>query len=1089
MKKIYSIFLLSFLLFTSGSLSAQTIQDTLTARTVAPGVIHYQFQVSGPRIADVLEIELDNPYIKLETTRPASGLSRTTAQSAANDREGHRVIGAVNGDFYSFETHRPVSSQVINGEVVKGVYGTANPRTHFAIDDQNRPHLGRLRFTGEVTSSDGTAFEVREVNESRPSGAVVFYNSWFGHSTGTSGGVEYSVELAEGQEWVTGSPMNLVVTGSSTSGGMSIPSNGGVLSAGSGNGLDYLSENLEEGDEITLNLGFDPDRSLIQLMGADHTELLVNGEDASTGSTSTHVLNRHPRTFVGIDQDTTKAYFVTVDGRQQSSVGINYREMATFLKALGAWNAVNLDGGGSTTMVVRGEVTNSPSDPGGERSVANTLQVISTAPLGDLHHLEIDPQYVEVFQDGTFQFTASGTDQYHNPIDIPQDAVWAVDSNIGTIDQSGLFVAENTNDEGYVTLTSGDVVDSARVVVYDLSAMQVYPSTLNMVPGERLTLEVYGYTTEGTVIKLDNNQVEFTQEGRALDVNTDGVVTVTRSDSGTLTASINDLTFEIPVDSEGGPATAVVDSLQTLRAWESMTDDNVTFELNEDTDVSDRPVFHITSSGTGQISLQTHQPTASRVDSIYVDVYGDGGGQSLVILFEDRNGRSYELAAQNQVTWTDEWRKVRFSVTDAGGSINYPLTLKELEIDMGSDSELYLRNLEVHYPNRLVEPEVLWDFTSIAGWFTPAQTTSGQIHGVNIRESSLVQSSERSYYGDFSGKWTYVDDESSNDDWDIRITRGANQELGDILRGSYVGAWVYAEGQTNTNLQIVIRDGAGILEQGPLFPVNHEGWKLIGTRLDDNLFQAYLNGNGSLTDTGNQFNGFRLTGSNDDLQGETRVFYIDKLVTSALTVPTGFHQVNTSFVEESGVHINWTVNNEMGINRYVIERAAGTTSFFFEVGTVDAVGNSDVAVEYQFIDTPDQEGDYTYRVRQITNDGAQESSPSSYVDEVKVVTSIGETDTGIKTFQLNQNYPNPFNPSTTISYQLPQSSQVRLTVWNVLGQRVSTLVNEIQAEGTFSVDFDASHLSSGVYFYRIEADPVNHDREGFVMTRKLMFLK
>jgi exopolysaccharide biosynthesis protein len=74
-------------------------------------------------------------------------------------------------------------------------------------------------------------------------------------------------------------------------------------------------------------------------------------------------------------------FLCVVDGRQTKSLGMNFHEMAEFLLSIGAWNAVNLDGGGSTTMVISSRIINSPSDITGERPVANTLQVIRLNPL------------------------------------------------------------------------------------------------------------------------------------------------------------------------------------------------------------------------------------------------------------------------------------------------------------------------------------------------------------------------------------------------------------------------------------------------------------------------------------------------------------------------------------------------------------------------------------------------------------------------------------------------------------------------------------------------------------------------------------
>ncbi len=105
------------------------------------------------------------------------------------------------------------------------------------------------------------------------------------------------------------------------------------------------------------------------------------------------------------------------------------------------------------------------------------------------------------------------------------------------------------------------------------------------------------------------------------------------------------------------------------------------------------------------------------------------------------------------------------------------------------------------------------------------------------------------------------------------------------------------------------------------------------------------------------------------------------------------------------------------------------------------------------------------------------------VPDTSVVTGIEEKSfNGINTYSLSQNYPNPFNPSTTINYQIPHASNVILKVYNILGQEVTTLVNENKQAGKYSVKFDGSKLSSGIYLYRIEAD-------NFVFTRKLILLK
>jgi hypothetical protein len=88
----------------------------------------------------------------------------------------------------------------------------------------------------------------------------------------------------------------------------------------------------------------------------------------------------------------------------------------------------------------------------------------------------------------------------------------------------------------------------------------------------------------------------------------------------------------------------------------------------------------------------------------------------------------------------------------------------------------------------------------------------------------------------------------------------------------------------------------------------------------------------------------------------------------------------------------------------------------------------------------------------------------------------------VTAYALEQNFPNPFNPTTTIEYALPGNADVKLTVYNVLGQEAATLVNENKPAGTYRVPFDGSRLASGLYFYRLQAGP-------YVEMKKLVLLK
>ncbi len=124
---------------------------------------------------------------------------------------------------------------------------------------------------------------------------------------------------------------------------------------------------------------------------------------------------------------------------------------------------------------------------------------------------------------------------------------------------------------------------------------------------------------------------------------------------------------------------------------------------------------------------------------------------------------------------------------------------------------------------------------------------------------------------------------------------------------------------------------------------------------------------------------------------------------------------------------------------------------------------------------------YYWRVR-TDHFGVKSEWSEVYSFTTELATSINGNSDLPREFTLKQNYPNPFNPSTVIEFALPQTSNVRLEVFNIVGQRVATLANETRQAGVHQVDFDASHFASGIYFYRLETGRN-------VMTRSMMLIK
>lgn len=196
-------------------------------------------------------------------------------------------------------------------------------------------------------------------------------------------------------------------------------------------------------------------------------------------------------------------------------------------------------------------------------------------------------------------------------------------------------------------------------------------------------------------------------------------------------------------------------------------------------------------------------------------------------------------------------------------------------------------------------------------------------------------------------------------------------------------------------------------------------------------------------------------------------------------LPVQLQQFTGRFSSGRGVELQWRTLTETNNFGFYVQRRASSAVLFQEVPSSFRPGHGTSLVPhwYTFEDTTVGPGLWLYRLKQVDLDGTVSLSESLAVGPVPSRLTSGSFQLG-----LLQNYPNPFNPSTTIKFELPKASDVRLSVFDMLGRDVSVLVNERRDAGVYEVKFDASALSSGVYFYRLLAGE-------FVQSKKLLLSK
>jgi hypothetical protein len=193
------------------------------------------------------------------------------------------------------------------------------------------------------------------------------------------------------------------------------------------------------------------------------------------------------------------------------------------------------------------------------------------------------------------------------------------------------------------------------------------------------------------------------------------------------------------------------------------------------------------------------------------------------------------------------------------------------------------------------------------------------------------------------------------------------------------------------------------------------------------------------------------------------------VLTLDTTVPVELSSFTAQQIDQNVV-LNWTTITEKNNSGFEVQRKnEGNT---WEVlGFVAGHGTTTEPSNYTFEDEVNSAGKYEYKLKQIDFDGTFEYSN---IVEVEV--------SPVFEYQLAQNYPNPFNPSTVISFTVAKRSNINLAVFNILGEQVAILINEMKDAGNYQVEFNAVDLPSGMYVYRFEA-------ENFVSTKKMMLLK
>ncbi len=480
--------------------------DTLSRLRVGPGTFYTSLKFSSPEKTlrvFFLEMDMGNPYLKFESVVARDSVTKTSegvsAMAKRTGKKGETYFAGVNADFFSLETE--TYARPLHGSVVKGQIGTKPASTPHLGFAGNVPLIAGASFSGSLTATAGSR-TVSYINQDRGKDQLVFYNRLNGKYTHTnSDGTEVLLQLMPSESWGFAKDVKLKVVQVQTGkGNMFMPEDHAVLS-GNGNAATFLSQ-FQVNDEVTLrfNIAFPGS-------GTPAVNAMVGGDQRGTilrSGVPYETWNElHPRTGAGFSKDKSTLYFCVVDGRTTLSAGVTTKQLAEIMLSAGAYEAMNLDGGGSSAMYIDAlGIVNSPSD-GSERAVGNAVYAVNVAPEDAVvATIQCSTREIELPLGDIFTPVFYGYNQYGTLIDKHVQGVsLSCDPDVGTITENGSFQASGSR-EGLIYAEYKGCRISIPVKLLPAVYANVYASELDVISGAGLKL-AFTLNTKANAVRID----------------------------------------------------------------------------------------------------------------------------------------------------------------------------------------------------------------------------------------------------------------------------------------------------------------------------------------------------------------------------------------------------------------------------------------------------------------------------------------------------------------------------------------------------------------------------------------------------------
>jgi hypothetical protein len=689
------------------------LSATVTSETIGPGVTYGRWKLTtsaGPLELSIATVDLKNPYVELQAVSHGDGIVGPGERlSSMADRAGAEL--GVNADYFDInETNSPLGALLINGRLLHQPDASAV----FAADAHKAVFMGPIQWRASLQGRQGTGLELRRVNE------------WSQASDGPAELTpEFGAQKAFGASEMILTPAN--PTGSYTVARidrnlqtfdmLSANQIGIALTASD---ADQVLKNFQMGDDVTLASQSSPELAPFELAVGGGPLLVRLGQDVVDPSApapeETDVPN--PVTGVGVSADGTTLWLVVVDGRAPSrSIGLTRPQFAALFRALGAAEAMAFDSGGSSEMVVRHlgdtatEVANVPAD-GRERSIADGLFVVNSAPVGPPAQLLLEPAHPipDVLAGSSLQLVARAVDANDRPLALaPGTVTYSVEpSAAASIDRNGMMSALRPGTVHIHASIPQAATDLYTTIVAAADQLKIIGADQPVPAGGEVKLSLGAQTNDGTPIVFNPSLVSWSiASGQAL-IHPDGTLRASPDpDRDVVEARLGSARVAITVLT--GSHSKLIQALPTPGinagqwAFASRPGD-LRGAVDAGTAPDASPALRLSYDFSSQEQMtkaayaRTQLPIPGQPIGVSLEVWGDGKGEWLRGGYKTADGNNESVTIARHVDWTG-WRLLQADIPrQASWPIEWTnLYVVEPDKNAAETGSLWFRNLAFIY--------------------------------------------------------------------------------------------------------------------------------------------------------------------------------------------------------------------------------------------------------------------------------------------------------------------------------------------------------------------------------------------------------